>query len=308
MVDRVLTAWAEQRALPRNGDAVVDRRTDGWTLSYAYFSEFSGWGVSASIDSSVWNKDLQKQLKKAVKGVGMLAYNPHGAVSIILYNVKKHPEKLDEAGRFLLETLSSYGIQPATACHFCKQTNCDDIMVDKRIGYPSHTVCKQEQARTILAEVERNESGGNYVLGILCAIVGGLVGCIPTFITVYFFSLISGWLCILIPVASYYGYKLGKGILKPFVPFLIAVISLACTIATVLMSEYMNFLEYFPNRMFGDFMEELLSLDLADIVRVFTMPVLFCIFGIVFAWGSISRTNKQRIDAARQIMGQDGGQ
>ena len=74
----------------------------------------------------------------------------------------------------------------------------------------------------------------NYVLGIIGAIIGGLVGCIPWIIAYVYMNMIFSLLAIIVAFGALYGYKIFKGKEDKKLPIIILVVSLlSITISTL---------------------------------------------------------------------------
>lgn len=78
------------------------------------------------------------------------------------------------------------------------------------------------------------EEKKSYFLGIILALVGGLIATIPWILTYVYGNMILSLLAIVIAICAYKGYQIGKGKMDKKVPIIIAVISiLSVTIATL---------------------------------------------------------------------------
>jgi hypothetical protein len=98
-----------------------------------------------------------------------------------------------------------------SVCPICGRHDCDSY-ANVGLAYQKvHAHCVQTQSADVKAKVERNEESGSYILGFIGALVGGMVGMIPTILLVLYLQLISGWLCALVPLCAYYGYKILRG-------------------------------------------------------------------------------------------------
>lgn len=68
----------------------------------------------------------------------------------------------------------------------------------------------------------------SYTSGIIGAIIGGLVGCIPWIIAYVYFNFIIAILAMIVAYGALYGYRLFKGKEDKKLPIIIAVISVVC--------------------------------------------------------------------------------
>ncbi len=77
------------------------------------------------------------------------------------------------------------------------------------------------------ARQSKPESVGSYVMGVLGALLGALVGAFPTLLTGYF-GFVSGWLALLIPFGARKGYRMLGGARKSGFAFAVL---LVCSLA-----------------------------------------------------------------------------
>ena len=125
----------------------------------------------------------------------------------------------------IANTAKDFGMQVPQACPLCKQPNCDAYAYHAGVYAPVHGACVLQKSGKAIASVQKNEMNGSYGLGILGAFLGGLLGAVPTILLLVFLNVISAWLCALIPLAAYYGYKLLGGKMGKATPFVVIVMS-----------------------------------------------------------------------------------
>lgn len=96
-------------------------------------------------------------------------------------------------------------------CGMCNKKECDSFAMVGAKFTSVHRECVTNKSMKVAEDARQNKRGGNYLLGIVGAIIGALVGCIPTILTVVLMKMEYGILYFLIPLASYQGYKIFKG-------------------------------------------------------------------------------------------------
>ena len=196
--------------------------------------------------------------------------------------------------RFCAFTLGHAGLRPLDVCPYCGGGNCDAAAFSKK-GYQAvHYRCLQAEAGKAHSKAESNRENGSYLLGILGAFIGMLVGTIPTFLTVVYMQMEYSVLFALIPICAYLGYKLFRG--KMDKAALIVSIVMAVLGVFILNFEYLAFLikhEYgLPFSETLSVMPELLrdgevwAAIAADSLQEF----LFSARGVFIAWRLISGT------------------
>lgn len=89
----------------------------------------------------------------------------------------------------------------------------------------------RQQNAKLQEKAEDNEQNGSYGLGFVGALLGALVGLIPSVLLAFFADLISAWLFALVPICSMFGYKLFKGKMgKPAIAIVILMSLLAALV------------------------------------------------------------------------------
>ena len=301
MIVKNLKTWAQEKGYSTIGDTAM-KTENGYLVSYGVFADRNV-TVSTTVDAAAWNADIQKAVKKELRRVGALQYRK-GVVSVTVsaFGQKKLFQKLEAATEALTNALRQNGVRGNGNCLYCGLSGCDDFTADGAVAYPSHSACKNAQAQKIYDEVAQNHAQGNYTLSILCALLGGLIGCIPSFLSIYFAEMIYGLLFALIPLAAYWGYKLGKGVMSRGVPFIIAPIALLDTAALVLILEYIYAAQEFEGLGFSEFLGLCYEYQIfGDIFLDWIEVFAFCAIGIAIAWSAVSRGNRHRLKQAQLL-------
>ena len=99
------------------------------------------------------------------------------------------------------------------------------------------TKVKTKTNKAKVKETEKKEKikvKNNYFLGIIGAILGGVVASIPWILVYVYGNLMLSALSILIPVGIFYGYKLFGGRTTKALPTIVVIISILITILTML--------------------------------------------------------------------------
>lgn len=265
-------------------------------------------------DRNVKNK-FYKTLRKQMRGIATVAQNVNynylwgGAVgaalatasttspamlnlNVVLNKNQPFDAAFDGLSAMVVQYARAEGYGIPQNCPVCKQPGCDAYAYSRDGYVPVHAACVQQQAAQSYAAVQDNEVNGSYGLGVLGAILGSVVGAIPTILIVIFFSRIVGILCALIPLGAFYGYKLLRGkMTKAVLPIIIAVsllmvpaiyyITQACWILVedgyfIPPMEFIAIALYVPGEV------------IADMLIYF----LFTILGIIIVSSTISRNNR----------------
>lgn len=96
-------------------------------------------------------------------------------------------------------------------CALCGEEDWDSFALMGSRCVPVHAGCCAQLRRRAEAEAALSAAGGNYITGWLGALAGGLAGLVPTALTLWFRDVTAAWLCLLVPLGAYFGYKLCRG-------------------------------------------------------------------------------------------------
>lgn len=183
---------------------------------------------------------------------------------------------------------------PAKTCRLCCKSGCDMLAVVDGAFAPVHSACVETATQHAAGEVFRNEDEGSYATGIIGAVLGGLVGSLPTVLTSGFLNLINVFLYSLIPIGAHIGYKLLKGKmdrLALYTTIAVSVLYMFGVQIVVLSMEIVRQLNIMPT------VGETISIywkamAIPEVIRSFCLNAVFLALGIWIAWKRISRTNQ----------------
>ena len=250
-----------------------------------------------SVNLSVETGEIKQQIKalNRINKKFRFMRGKDGVIAYIVIDKKQAEEDWRLATGELLRVLRQAGIRPASACALCGQGGCDALIAQGGFYMPVHKRCVDEKANQTLASVDKNENEGNYITGVIGAILGTFVGVLPSVLTSLFMDTIHSLLFALIPLCIYGGYKLFKGKMNRFVIVLTIILSVLSVYLLQFevcvfwwMKEYgLVFSEAFA--LLGDALTD--SSFLADLTVNSLMEFFFVALGILIAWGQIRKTN-----------------
>lgn len=170
-------------------------------------------GITLHFDKRVdtaFTVGLKKVVKPYMK-IRFLSATDIVTANVIINGKQNFSEMFD----FLLQAIDEQAkmlnyIEP-TVCPVCKQGGCDTYAYYKSTYVPTHAACLQQDAANKVAKAQHNELNGNYLTGIIGALIGGLIGMLPNVLSIVYGEVIYSLLCALVPLCAYYGYKLFKG-------------------------------------------------------------------------------------------------
>lgn len=147
--------------------------------------------------------------------------------------------------------------------------------------------------------MEEKQKG--YLLGIVGALIGGLIGTIPWIILYVYANMIYSLLAFIVAIAALKGYELFKGKVDKKLPYIIGAISIICiTIATLVIIPNLLLVKEIGTTSLANF--KLLYADsefAGAIIGDYIMSLLFTILGISGVFASIKKqvnNGSQKID------------
>lgn len=218
-------------------------------------------------------------------------------------------EQMSEFLDAMTGALRQAGVQPANTCAHCGGQHPDSLCLVNMAYQPVHAACVRDAKEKTVEKAQQNQETGSYLTGTIGAIIGTLVGVIPSVLTIIYMERIYALLFALVPLAAMFGYRLCKGkqskasIAIIIVLSILGVFALQIIVATVSVAQdsSMSFFEtaswVIPYLLSADGFSVLLS-D-GNILSEF----LFMAIGIFFAWKYVARTNESSVAAANAVAG-----
>ncbi len=249
------------------------------------------------------SREAMQKISAGLKTWGGRIYSWSGN-DLWLSAAKKNRMQGSEAEyvEYCAQILSDAGLLPRDRCPYCRQSGCDALSFAKG-GYGAvHYRCLQDAAARERDKADSNLQNGSYLLGVVGAFLGMIVGSIPSFLTIAFMQMEYAVLFALIPLCAYFGYKLFRGKMNK-----------AALVVSILMAILGVFLLYFELIIFsvmheyGASFSQVMSVMpsllrdgevWASILTGALQEFLFMGLGIFFVWRLISSTAAGNADNA----------
>lgn len=210
---------------------------------------------------------------------------------------------LETAIRVATACLKNAPLPPPETCAVCKAAGSDAYAWHGGHYTSVHKACLEKICRGTVTDMQNRQENGSYLRGAVGALLGAFAGAIPNFISIYFAHYIIGYLCALIPLASFWGYRLFKG--KPNKPAT-AIILLCSLLQVFILDQAVWYASIVDN--FGIwpsvFDSIRLYVDLFDssFIGSLLQTALFVGVGIVLCFVYISKTADTQIRSAMSVM------
>lgn len=211
-------------------------------------------------------------------------------------------ERFTGVMNLVVQGLAEAGVTPPVVCPLCKGTGCDSMTLLGDDYVPAHRACVTSSVQGTLEKAEQ-ENAGNYLTGLIGALLGGVAGTVPNILAAVFLERVVAILYALIPIFAYYGYKLFKGKMNKGA-FVCALLS---SLVNLFVMQFLNVYVIFVQRLGGMlspgdalyyYMDMLTGGNLtADLAQ----SALFLGLGLWISWSVITRTAKHNVHQAAAV-------
>lgn len=214
-------------------------------------------------------------------------------LSITTKDSQTFAQVLDGLLEEIAKTAPSFGMHIPTLCPLCGAPGCDSYAYMNKAYHPTHAVCVQSMAAVTHAKAAENQQNGSYLTGFIGAVLGALVGLIPNLITYFYLDYAFALLYALIPLASYYGYKLLRGKMTGVATAIIAVV----TILAAPFVDIFGLSLYLLAEGYVFTTAELISLLFEpEVLGSMVISFIFALIGLFIVSGIIRRGNKHVVN------------
>lgn len=266
--------------------------------------------IIASVDVSSATNQAIKSFSNACKPYGNCVFTKDSqtiAISFVAYGAAKIHNKLDAAVMGIFSAMQESGITYNSNCMYCSGSNCDTLVVAQKHFKCAHSSCVENDYQDKKVKIDDNRENGNYITGIVAAVIGAIVGAIPAILIMYLFNVISAWVYALIPLCATFAYKKANGIQNKLMPFVVSILSLVCAIFSYYFAQTISVKDYIAQNSsrtvgFAYAWKYVTSPAQASVVLPDAAKVvMFCIVGIVVAWKYMSSTNKSTLNDLKSV-------
>lgn len=258
--------------------------------------------VMFSLPGAAAYKAIKPTLKTGLKKIASHQMLNNDALLIALpAKAETLDSNLTAAISCVTSALRENGIGTPEICPICGQPNCDSLAHVGSTFRPVHKSCLDGAYSAAKEKSDANKANGNFALGLIGAILGGVVGCIPSLFSIFLLERIAAILYALIPLGIYYGYKLLNGRMNKSVKWITVVLSLLFAVGIEFAVLAVTMAQYnIPLELMGMFLKD------KDVIDAFLsevpMSLIFVVLGIVIAWGQISKTADSAVSDAESTL------
>ncbi len=297
---------AFKEAMERGGMRVLGTGAFGVVDGYPLMAVYAG---AASLRVTVAMGPQEWRLRKAELKTELRKFGPvawAGDRLVVSFRARRMTDGYRQAVLPLARTLKDLGIAIDDTCPVCGRGGCEAAAPYGQAYRPVHRACLESALAGTKESAAENRQNGSYLSGIAGAILGGIVGVIPSLLTVIAVDTVYAILFALVPLCAYYGYKLFKGKMDRT--------ALICSIVMGILSVYiLNFsgIGYILIEDYGMTFGRMLQAmpaflgDISvwgEITRSSITQFIFAAIGIFLVWGAISRTAAGEVANAESVL------
>ena len=295
-INKVLQGWAHEHGYQFSGNVALIPGELPMSVAL-YPSNNNCYCVSAAVDiASIEGKADMKKISKQAKHLGALVVNNKtGLVQITISTMgrKRLFAKIDKAVAELPELMREFGVNPQEICEHCKEPGCNAFALVNAALRPVHSVCNNRDIESQMQQVEDNRNNGNYIFATIAALLGAIVGALPSLVTMIFADYIIAVFFAAIPLVAAFAYRKAGGVQNWFMPFVVIVMSLISACALTFATLYFEFGAGTPLATFYKLVFH--PRNRMDVLSLLGQVLLFSGLGIVIAWNFMAKTGKQQI-------------
>ena len=206
----------------------------------------------------------------------------------------------------IINQLRAMGIEPAPTCAVCGAGSPESLCLMGSTYQPVHRSCVENTAHEAAKKVEDNKANGSYLLGTLGAIIGALVGLIPSVITILAMEYIYAVLFALVPLCAAFGYKKFGG--KRSVGMIVIIVILS--LLSVFTLQFLVAAYYIADGHLGSIGTAFIYVvkyymnpeGIGYVISQSLMEFLFMAIGILIAWRYVGSTNVTEMKRVSAVM------
>ena len=239
--------------------------------------------------NGILSADRLKSLRETLGQGWTIGVVSSGTYSLTYKPAREQNEDPDFAGavEHMAKALQADRIPAPNTCPLCPKTDCDALAKVQDFGFgPVHRACLRKAEKTLRPV----RASGSRAHGLAGALLGTLVGLIPSIVTIVLLDRVFLLAYAIPPLCAFQGYKLLRGRMEPPAPLVTAVLfSLAATLLLGL-----GHCVYAAHALSGLWptLSQLPGLWSAGYgLGALLKALLFWLFGCWLAWGQFSRSS-----------------
>ena len=251
-------------------------------------------------NDSTFRKSYKKIKPRNVTGIG--ATKTSTRLIVAFRGKTPLDQQVGELLTSFTNALRETGIAPAGTCAVCGGAAPESLGFFGGTYQPVHAGCLQNLVTTAREKAEDNRQNGSYLTGFLGALIGAVVGILPSLLLIALTDRIYAALFALIPLAAMWGYrKLGGKTDKASIVIVVVLSFLAVLLMTAVSAAISLAQET------GDPFLEILPFILGYVVTAegfvallqdSVMPLIFMVLGIWIAWRFLRQTGEANVQDA----------
>ena len=195
------------------------------------------------------------------------------------------------------------GIEPQNTCPFCNQTGGDTLLMHNGVLRIANRDCLHRWQIETTETLEHKQHTVGHLRGLVGGLLRGIVDAVPALLALHFIDYFVGALFALIPMGTYFGWKLFGGKLSRVTTVFTVLYTFVVALAVHILHVWLVLRTYFPDFQFT--ILETIDMHIAPsvvregFIRSAITALIFSAIGIFFAWRMITRTDKHELERAK---------
>jgi hypothetical protein len=251
-------------------------------------------------NDSTFRKSYKTIKPKTVTGIG--ATKTSTRLIVVFRGKTPLGQQVDELLRSFTGALRETGIAPAATCAVCGGAAPESLGFFRGTYQPVHGGCLQGLVTKARETAEDNRVNGSYLTGFLGALLGAVVGILPSLLLIALTDRIYAVLFALIPLASMWCYRKFGGKMDKASIGIVVVLSLLAVLLMTAVSASMSLADEYGEPFFEVFPAILAYVVTAEgflaLLQDSIVPLIFLAIGLVLAWRFLRQTGAATVQDA----------
>lgn len=202
--------------------------------------------------------------------------------------------------------LGSSGYYPEDRCLICGGPGCDAAALHGNTFGTVHHSCLDLKVYEAQSADETDSDSSNVALGIIGALLGMIVGTLPSLLTILLTERIFLILYALMPVCAYYGYKKFGGKMKGKTALIVSIVAAVLGVFVLILEGDVFYLMHDMGHNFTAAMQVMKRVMRSpsfwgESISSNVTSFLFAGLGILYSWKLISQTTGTALQKAKGI-------
>lgn len=274
---------------------------DGYAVTVRHSAPYYDFDLAVRADRK--DKSAAKAVRARLKErcgktvLGCVNHGDHFTFPITLHKKPSVADQLETALNEITAAMRAQSVAPADTCAVCGREHPDSCCLVSTYQ-PVHAACVRTTADAARQESAGSAQQGSYLTGIVGAVLGVLVGLVPSLLSILLFDRIYTALFVIVPLLAALGYRRFRGKRSGESIGIIILLSLAGVVLLELLAVTISFKQEF-GMTFVSAMRFTLNniftrIGIGVLLQENLAELFFMAIGVFIAWPFLSRSSRGR--------------